>query len=55
MALVAGIAAGAGVLVLLLTPFAFWVSGAVVAVVGVVLVPYLGLVLVEFHRDLAGS
>ncbi len=54
MALVAGIAAGVGVLVLLLTPLAFWVSGAVVAVVGVVLVPYLGLVLVEFHRDLAG-
>ncbi len=53
MALVASIAAGVGVLVLLLTPWAFWVSGAVVAVVGVVLVPYLGLVLVEFHRDLA--
>jgi hypothetical protein len=52
MALIASLTAGVGAIVLLLTPLSFAEAGIVTGALTVVLVPYLCMVLVEYHAVL---
>jgi len=55
MALIASLTAAIGAIVLLLTPMSFAEAGIVTGALSVVLVPYLTMVLVEYHAALTAA
>jgi hypothetical protein len=55
MGLIASLTAGIGAIVLLLTPLSFAEAGVVTGAVTIVLVPYLCMVLVEYHAVLLAA